>query len=286
MDQNTLNKIAALFRRRSKPQSYKRFMAHWGIDSLESYEYWDILPDYIIARCPICGETYTQALDLYSLYLWTIFHNHNSVIYARHGYKKCEHFVGVHTFLNLNGHCPNKSELDTGEIFSSEPEVPMVSPHLFHDDMESYAVIHALPICQPWGNYFRPLYTLFMLTYYATDKRALEIRRLLEWTGEGDATHLLDRGNPWAGSKRLMLYWEEASDKIEAWDLLYWVNKGKLRWLDLNVPHLPLNNQDEKFPYIGIEGKRTGYKYNDKKFEIVHTHPTMDEFRKNLAKYG
>jgi hypothetical protein len=171
-------------------------------------------------------------------------------------------------------------------LFSSEPETPMITPLLLPDDIESYAVLHGIPICRIWEEKFKPVYLLFMLTYYSTNKKELEQRRLLEWTGGKEFPNLLDVGVPWtSGGKRLMLYWEEASDMPEAWDLMYWVRKGKLRWLDLNAPDLTLNNQDDEFPYADIAGKCAGYFYKDKTFEIVHTHPTIEEFLESLNKY-
>ncbi|MCP4360420.1 MAG: hypothetical protein GY796_20620 [Chloroflexi bacterium] len=265
---------------------YRRFVKKYDIESLTAPRYWHMIPTYTISQCPICHTVYRQAVDTYSLYFWNNRHNLESVAYSPEGYERCEHFVGVHLFLNLNGRLPGKKELMDEVLFSSEPEIPMITPLLLPNDIESYAVLHSIPICQLWGKQFRPLYNLFMLTYFSINKRMLERRRLLEWTDGIEITSLLEVSVPWInGNKRLMLYWEEASYIPEAWDLMYWVRKGKLRWLDLNEPNLPLNNQDDAFPYIGLDGKHTGYKYKDKKFKIVHTHPTIEEFRESLDKF-
>ena len=280
MDKKNSEHLATLFRKKITPQAYKKFMKHWGIESLESLDYWAILPDYVIARCPICGRPFTQALDLYSLYLWNNRHHPNSVSYARNGYKRCQHFVGVHAFLNFNGRLPSNSEFDSGLFFSSEPEVPFVSPHLLPDDIEAYAVMHALPICQPWGKQFRPHYTLFTITYYSIDPDMLKFRRMLTWT------HGEEIDVPHTKSQRIMTYWEEANKFPETWDLPLWVRNGKLCWLNIEIPELPLNNAKDPFPYQNIEGKRTGYRYQNKSYEIVRTHPTIEEFKDILARYG
>jgi hypothetical protein len=245
-----------------------------------------MIPTYIISRCPICHIPYQQAVDIYSLYLWNILHNADSVTYSPQGYERCEHFIGVHSFLNLNQRLPSKTELRNKTLYSTEPEVPIITPTLLPDDIESYAVLHSLPICQPWGKRFLPRYILFMLTYYSTNRQALELRRLKEWIGGEEVIELPKAGVRWAhGHKRLMIYWEEANTKPEARDLFYWVKKGKLRWLNLLTPDLSLNTGDTEFPYLGISGRATGLQYQEKKLEVVNTHPTIEEFRENLRRY-
>jgi hypothetical protein len=49
----------------------------------------------------------------------------------------------------------------------------------------------------------------------------------------------------------------------EAYDLRYWVQRGKLKWLDLSSPDLPLKSGPaEDFPYIEFHdftGQRKAY---------------------------
>jgi hypothetical protein len=265
-------------------KKYARFVQNWGTDSILAPQYWRMIPTYIVSRCPFCDATYQQKINNYSLYLWSIRGNADCVAYSAAGYERCLHFVGVHSFINLAGYLPYKNELEEGVLFSSEPEVPMVTPTLLPDDIESYAVLHSLPICRPWNDRFLVRYLLFMLTYYSTAPKELKNRRLAEWTGGYYVPSLLDVDRPW--STRLGIYWEEANTKPEAWDLLYWVKKGKLKWLDLARQDLPLTNEVNMFPYAEIRGMRHGYRYTNKEFETVSTNPTIEEFRTNLKTYN
>ncbi len=258
-------------------QKYHRIVRNYDVESLIANVYWRMIPEYIISRCPICLTPYQQTLDTYSLWLWHIRHDMNSVTYSAKGYKRCKHYLGVHTFLNLNGHKPKASELNSGHLFSSEPEIPMITPTLLPRDIQSYAVLHSLPICKIWGGRFIPKYTLYMLTYYSINNQELELRRLKEWTRGIDLEVRL--GKTWGyGYKRLGIYWEETKKKQQAWDLRYWVEQGKLFWLDLTSPDLVLMNDRVQFPYKNIEGVHHGYKYKDNQYEIVNTKPTIEEY--------
>ena len=241
--------------------------------------YWAKVPEYTISRCPICLKPYTQAIDTYSLWLWSIRHGMESVDYSAIGYQRCEHFVGVHTFLNLSNEKPSNNELDS-RLYSSEPEVPMVTPSLLPDDTEAYVVLHSLPLCRIEGGKFLPKYALYMLTYYSVDRTAILRCRRLEWT----RGYELPITFGYSGHPRLGIYWEEANQKLKAWDLEYWIDKGKLQWLNLTKPDLPLSNNKAEFPYGKIDGVRHGYIYKDGRYEVVHTHPTIEEYIKELKK--
>jgi hypothetical protein len=266
------------------PRKYKRFVRWHDIESITMPRYWRMIPTYIASRCPFCDATVQQKIDTYSLYLWSIRHNTNSVADSPEVYGKCSHFVGVHSFINLAGQRPYKSELDEGTLFSSEPEVPMVTPTLLPDDVESYAVLHSLPICRPWGNRFLIRYLLLMLAYYSIDPKELKKRRLVEWAGGYYVPNFLDIDRPW--STRLGIYWEEAGTKPETWDLLYWVKKGRLKWLDLAQQDLPLISDTDAFPYSEITGMRHGYRYESGTFETIVTKPTIEDFRSSLKKFN
>ncbi len=263
------------------PHIYHGITRKYSVEALIATPYWRMIPKYTISRCPICLMVYEQTIDTYTLYLWAIRHSMNSVSYSAKDYQRCEHFVGVHTFLNLNGQKIKKSELDSGSLFSSEPELPMITPTLLPNDIESYAVLHSLPICRIWGDHFLPKYTLYMITYYSTDQKTLEIRRLLKWTG--GLTSLLKEGEFWGyANKRLFIYWEEAREQPLAWDLEYWIKKKKLYWLDITQEQLPLANDEKEFPYTNLQGVKHGYLYQNNSYDVVPTKPTIEEYRANL----
>jgi hypothetical protein len=263
-------------------KKYTRFVRQHNIESLTMLRYWRMIPTYIVSRCPFCDATYQQKIDTYSLYLWGIRHNTSSVAYNPEGYKRCAHFIGVHSFINLADQRPYKNELIEGYLFSSEPEVPMITPTLVPEEIESYAVLHCLPICRPWNDRFLVRYLLFTLTYYSTSPEELKKRRLAEWTGGYYVPSVLEIDKPW--HTRVGIYWEEANKTPEAWNLLHWVKKGKLKWLDLAQEDLPLISDEGAFPYAQIRGLQHGYRYENGEFETIETKPTTEEFQNELKR--
>lgn len=236
--------------------------------------YWRKLSEYTVSRCPICQTPYQQVLDTYSLLNWGIYHADGTVVsYSMYGYKRCDHFVAAHTFLNLDGQVPRQQELANKILTSTEPEIPMITPALLPDDIESYGVLHTLPICRIEKDSFVPRYLFFILTYYAVDVETVKMRRMLEWTG---GVHL--RYN----TVRPGIYWEEADNKPEVWDLALWVQKGKLRWLNPFFLELPLESSPDAFPYNNLTGLKHGYVYEKRNFKIRRTHTTIETYRKNL----
>jgi hypothetical protein len=98
-----------------------------------------------------------------------------------------------------------------------------------------FAVIHALPV----GNYndltAPPPYTPYFMTYFAGDAAAFD---------------------------EIILPFDQDRSRVQYgtadYDLIKWVEAGKLFWLDSTDPALPLRNQPaDEFPYgqvAGLEG--------------------------------
>jgi len=260
-------------------------------------DYWEHVPTYLIARCPLCAATYREKLDTYNLVGWRIRLDNWKSIYViddnvrRFDEKKrmerlakqgklsvqklrklkefrgyvpksapqqidCTHFVGVQTFLNLNKVVPNELDYFSNE---SESEVPFVIPDFLPDDIESYVVMHSLPICRIEENQFVPRYAMYMLTYYSARPHWLRERFTERYRGGG-------------GGEGYFLVWEYAVSQTkrlsEAWNLAMWVGKRKLLWLDLEEFDLPLRNGPvADFPYSNIEGMRWSYTYRKGKLE-------------------
>jgi hypothetical protein len=239
--------------------------------------YWRIIPEYTVSICPFCLVAYRQQLDLYSLYAWEIRHDGDSLRYCLNGRHTCEHFVAVHEFLNLNQMRPFKKELHHSALHSTEPEVPFISPSLLPDDVDSKAVIHSLPICRIKGDSFVPKYTLYLLTYYAQDAEAVRHRRVMEWT-DGQSLRYVTWSAP---GLRLGMYWEQAQDRPEMWDLESWWRRGKLRWV--NPTSMTLNDADAAdFPYRALQGLRHGYIYQAREFTTLPTQETVQQYRDHL----
>ncbi len=228
-------------------------------------EYWGRLPVYLIARCPLCGARYEERLDTHYLggwypdpYSWKFVYTDKETVERkglgeedRQRCTRCPHFVAVQHFINLHGVLPKELK-----AFSNQSEVPFVMPDFLPDDIESYAVMHSLPICRIEKDRFAPRYSVYLLTYYSTRPHELRERRMAQAVRH-DPMHfpMLD---PWRGV-----------ELAEAWDLPSWVEKGKLLWLDLEQPDLPLKaGPVEDFPYGNIEGIRKTYMYRKGKLKI------------------
>jgi len=190
------------------------------------------LPDYVIARCPLCSSTYSAHLDTYSLRYWGPPCQGRSVFSERAQEINCSHFVAAHHFINLSGVMP--TELNYTELGC---EVPYVIPVFLPDDIESYAVMHALPICRVEDGQFVPRYSVYMITYYSEEPSTLMERR---WQVSSSECILV------GGLRRR-----------SSWKLTNWVQSGKLQWLNPDVPDLPLRTGPvEAFPYVNIQGHK------------------------------
>lgn len=216
------------------PEKYDAITAGLiGPESRGAADYWQNIPEYLIARCPLCGATYSAQLDTYSLKYWlrpiygrAVFHDRGQTI-------GCSHFVVVHHFINLNGVKP--TEIDYKRL---NCEVPHVIPVFLPDDIESYAVMHALPICRVEEERFVPRYSLYTITYYSEAPSVLIKRR---WQLPPSEAMFIGRGLV----------------KKDSWDLPKWVQVGKLYWLDPGLADLPLRiGPPEAFPYTNIQGHR------------------------------
>ena len=230
------------------PAEYQAIIAKLVSTSPIADNYWQYIPNYVIARCPLCGVAYSAQLDTYSLKYWVRPGQGNSVFREHAQEIGCPHFVAVHYFINLNGVMP--TELHYKDLGC---EVPYVLPVLLPDDIESYAVMHALPICQIEKGRSVPRYSLYMITYYSEAPSVLIERR---WQIAPGWNFLIGPGYFLRKEK-------------EAWDLLGWVRAGKLQWLDPETPDLPLRVGPIKaFPYVNSQGRREESNvYRDGKWE-------------------
>lgn len=207
----------------------------------ESWDFWEAMPEYLIARCPLCGAEYTERLNTYSVEDW---HPSYTTGYVYSGgywqHVGCDHYTGVESWIHFNNVEP--TELSA---FSEDGEVPSVLPLFLPDEPVSRAVMHSLPICRVEEGQFVPRYALFMITYYSTDPRLLHARNAERW-------------KRWSPDGALQPMYGFQRD----WDLLKWVTAGKLCWLDLDQDDPPLQSGPmEAFPYAGIEGRKRTFRY-------------------------
>ena len=232
-------------------KQYKEIMRVIGerINIREDKDYWELLGNYIIAKCPICGVEYKESLDTYSLRRWERAIDGDAIFHPEANVSHCEHFIVVQHFINYNGYTPEVSATELLWAGDMNSEVPHVMPMLFDEEIESYAVMHSLPICKIEDDRFVPRYTLYTLTYYTHEEHIEELKdRLRHWEPEVHKMQLLT------------FPISDYGEAEEWWDLSQWVQQGKLFWLEPDNPELPLiKGPVEKFPYGNITGRKMPY---------------------------
>ncbi|MCE7984856.1 MAG: hypothetical protein DYG89_27095 [Caldilinea sp. CFX5] len=218
-------------------------------------EYWAHLPEYVVARCPICHASYTAKLDTHQLETMTGHHTKTESIYrSKHQNTGCKHFVGVTTYANLNGLLPTEYSLWSNWM----GDVPVITPTFLPDDVKSYAVLHCLPACRLKGDTFSPCYSIYILTYYAEDPGVLWARRKAEMTAIVQASPGVDL----FGHIAILYTSDTLRTHPHLGQLHEWVASGKLCWLDLHSRHLPLRHGPvEDFPYHKIQGYERSFTY-------------------------
>lgn len=214
--------------------------------------YWKKLPEYLVARCPFCHAAYRSPLDTHSLKYWRINPEKSIAVFTYERQTiECRHFVAVQSFVNLNGHFYEEfNRLEMPAFVNDNGDIPFVSPKLLPAALPSTAVIHSLPICDLEQNQFTPRYSLYMITYYAKEPKAvLEDYHRNTRVGPDDYFPLLE-------------FPEYMYRHPEAADLKQWVAQEKLQWLDPFSPELPLKaGPADAFPYTGITGYGRGFVY-------------------------
>lgn len=211
------------------PEAYLRkygehFSRTGGYIPYKNPAYWEVMPIYEYAECPICHTRISDPGDTYSIRVWGRTSD-EILLDALYGVAedvpigpRCPHFLGMTHYANLHGHRPDEQDNFTNYA----GELPFITPRLVPEDIESYAVLHALPICRIEGGRFVPRYTVFVLTYFARDPRRVlrRIYRALDSLTYDGYRHLDPVGT--------------------STDLTPWVQAGKLGWLDFSEPGLPL----------------------------------------------
>jgi hypothetical protein len=126
--------------------------------------------------------------------------------------------------------------------------------------------MHTLPICRPEGQQFAPRYSLYIITYYSENPDEMLNRR---WQAARAWSTLL-----------LPTYFP---DQAEIFDLARWVRVGKLQWLDLLDPSLPLRTGPVAlFPYVNIKGSIEQRVFYPNNVDGVET-DTSERFLDHLA---
>jgi len=217
-----------------------------------------LLPDVTYARCPICGHILKCRVDIYSLQGWAVGPEFDQSLYPD-GYQAadfraktfvsmpddfppritpkdvfdgvqkfahCEHFLGVHKFLNLHGALPPFN------YFINYGEVPYVEPWILESSIPGFSILHALPVCKIENDDFLPAYTIFSLTYFCPNRASL----FDEW--REDAKKSMNSDPEYYPGLISPGYFFKERNRIH--DLAYFANIGRLGFLDFTQPQSPL----------------------------------------------
>ncbi len=238
------------------PAEYEAFIpARTGQDGIfnpiaAGRDYLERLPRYLVARCPLCGAESLEPLDTHGLHGWYPMAERDQTVFLSRPtpglVQRCQHFVAVQTFVNLNGHKPTEVHYYTSDL----SDIPYVTAGLLLPDLPTYAVMHSLPICRVERNHFVPRYSAYTITYYAAEPASVRRRRR---AALASIKVDVDSRLPF-----LTLYPTQ-----EEQDLKHWVTQGQLQWLDATIDSLPLCEKSAKaFPYLNIAGigKPAAYK--------------------------
>lgn len=218
-------------------------------------DYQQLPPWYVRSVCPFCHKTIQSPLDTYSLAGGD---EYEKFLYGEAknfpGYAdNCPHFMAVRHFLNLHGNLLKEVSYSSRE----NGEVPFIEDWCLPDDIASYAVLHALPICRVETDHFVPTYTLFTLIYFSQDPRRLITRYLdVLWELGGDDPDY-----------RPAVFRRTSSDPQHDhfYDLQLWAALGLLGYLDFTQPDLPLRiGVDTELPaiYRHISGRRYALRWS------------------------
>lgn len=235
-------------------------------DHPEVRAYLDLLPEYIYARCPLCGAVCIEHIDTYELPLYFPFFKNklNGRYILERGFPfdaPCPHFLGIHPFFNSHG-----QPLGQQSFTNNSGDVPFVTGSLFQDEMSNYVVLHALPVCHIEDEAFVPRYTLYMLTYFCTNPH-LKIKQHYEEQykfGKGD-----DEFYP--GDMVDNVDYVRGDD---VYNLQLWAARGLLGWLDFTDPDLPLrigSNMPLPELYRHIVGFRQRYSWHNNEYQAFVT---------------
>ena len=206
-------------------------------------QYKPLIPVYKVAQCPFCQADCLARLDTYSLLEWSMATPGNMWGFTQTIINRCPHMIMGEFFINLNGIMPTETE-----YFDTRSEIPFINPRLVNDtpwessypDMSPCAIMHALPICRierkRFKRQFVPRYSLFTITYFGRHHAPM-----YDW---------------WMAGFKYQ-YMQLAGKLDYDWfDLKSWATQGKLYWLDVSQPDLPVQQHPDPFPYMDIKGYR------------------------------
>ncbi|MBT9130901.1 MAG: hypothetical protein DDT42_01313 [candidate division WS2 bacterium] len=190
--------------------------------------YRNSLPDLAISRCPFTGQVLNYYIDNEGLDgLWWNFYD-----------PVRKDTPAMETFLTLTGAMKINQPLDnTDFLVEVGPEIPYVLPELLNDE-NTLAVLSSFKI---------GVHTAFVVVYFSK-KPSSVILRPDEWST--DRYYYQDENGE--------VVWSQADEimKIKDFDLVPWIEAGKLFWILPEDRELNLRADVRQCPYIGLTGNK------------------------------
>lgn len=263
MDDNVLYpypELAELVKPLCTPAEYHAVAEGRKVGSPLLQQYLAKLPQVIYARCPFCPGKYIEPVDIYDLNFWAsgyleLAKSLGSFTFANYPRPApCKHFLGIQRFVNLGiqnvMHLVSQWPEELRRLFHVDTgEVPYISPRLFQADIPTRAILHGFPLYKASANQFIPKYTVYALTYFSLDKNQVRSLILHSYQSATDPDY-----RP--------LFVDMPNGDPKNYDLPYWVEQGRLGWLDITDPaSLLCFREDGEFPkiYRDIAGSKKPY---------------------------
>ncbi|MBU1662925.1 MAG: hypothetical protein KKD28_15815, partial [Chloroflexi bacterium] len=203
-------------------------------------EYFQRLPNHLLAICPYCHLPILQPVDHFSLMgfdpslnIQWIYSRHEEVAFNPPRQWCVNHQLFTRVYVNLHG--MHADDLPPWAVRGKWPTIFVHAPILIVWPLiarQTSAVIHALPI----GRLDDPepihRYTAYFVTYFLGNESNLHTEEMHVST---------DRGGP-------------ATDGVQFdTDLVKWVKAGRLYWLDPANPERLVKGPVETFPYANVQ---------------------------------
>lgn len=190
--------------------------------------YLENLPKVSISRCPFTGEVLQYSIDNQGLDgLWWNFYD-----------PVRDNFPELNTFVTLSGALKVNQPLEYTEFpVMPGPEIPYVLPALLENE-EVLAVLSSIKV----GNH-----TAYTVVYYSKNPSSI-ILRPNEWG--------IDRYYYQDENGELVWSQEDEIIEIKDFDLIPWIEAGKLFWILPEDKTLNLRADIQQCPYVGLSGNQ------------------------------
>jgi hypothetical protein len=211
------------------------------------YELQRRTPFVLVSLCPYCQAEIWQDVGIFSLLDEFWYRSSGTGREVAGISQQCPHLFCIDGALNLHGHQP----IEQGQAFvtygatsiAMAAEVPFVKPRVLNLP-SMRAVIHSIPVAE--------CYTAYPIVYFTERQPAEHIHFCIPW-----ASSAFDGMRPYANDQ-MIGFTGKRSDRQD-YDLLKWVEKGKVSWVDPETEGKLIDNPPETFPYAGVAGRRHPY---------------------------